>query len=499
MHLMGDPTTMDGFNLSSFCGIFVLLCIAWLFSPQKKNINWRLIRNGLGLQMLFALFVFVVPAGAKLFLGLNAVVINVLNSASAGTRFVFGRLALPPGTVTDAGESSLGFFLAFQAFPTIIFFSALVSILYYTGVLPWLIKRFAALFTRVLNISGAESLCAASNIFVGVESALTVKPYLQDMTRSELCTVLAAGMATVASNVLALYVFTLQEQFPTIAGHLLSASIIAAPSALIMSKLVLPEAEQPKTLGMTVAPYYEREQNLFEAVIHGANTGVRVVVGIVALLLAVLGLVALVDLGTTTLGAFINSAAGISIDWSLKGLTGYIFYPLTLIIGVPMEDAVLISKIIGERLIVTEVTSYQDLAAAIAAGTIVNPRSSVIATYALCGFAHLASMAIFIGGVSALVPGRTAELSRVGFRALLSATLACLLTASIAGTFYTSGYGGTVGHLSKIPSHAAPPSHEPSQRHSSTGVRLQTAPAGDVSCTCLPGKVGIGCNDFRKR
>lgn len=430
---------MGIYNLVSFCGIFIIMGLGWLFSTHRRTINWRLLRGALVLQAVFALFIFMVPAGSRLFLAINSAVIAVLEAASAGSRFVFGRLALAPGSIGEAGEPSLGFFLAFQAFPTIIFFSALMSILYYIGVLPWLISRCAALFTRLFAISGAESLCAASNMFVGVESALTVKPYLRDMTRSELCTVLTCGMATVASNVLALYVFTLQEQFPAIAGHLISASIIAAPSALIMSKLVVPETGAPATLGRSVAPFYEREHSVFEAVINGANTGVRVVVGIVALLLAVLGLVALVDLGITALGSWINSAAGLQLDLSLRGLAGLVFYPLTVIIGVPLEDAALIARIIGERLIVTEVVSYQHLAAAMADGAIANPRSTVIATYALCGFAHLASMAIFIGGVSALVPDKTAELSRVGFRALLAATLACLLTACIAGTFYTSG------------------------------------------------------------
>jgi CNT family concentrative nucleoside transporter len=429
---------MSIYNLVSFCGIFIIMGLGWMFSAHRRTVNWRLIAGALALQSVFALFIFMVPAGSRLFLAVNSAVIAVLEAASAGSRFVFGRLALPPGATGQAGETSLGFFLAFQAFPTIIFFSALVSILYYIGVLPWLISRFAALFTRLFGVSGAESLCAASNIFVGVESALTVKPYLRDMTRSELCTVLTCGMATVASNVLALYVFTLQEQFPAIAGHLVSASIIAAPSALIMSKLVVPETGAPATLGRTVAPFYEREASVFEAVINGANTGLRVVAGIVALLLAVLGLVALADLGTTALGSWINGAAGLQLDWSLRGLAGLVFYPLTVIIGVPLEDAALISRIIGERLIVTEVVSYQHLAEAIADGAIASPRSTVVATYALCGFAHLASLAIFIGGVSALAPEKTAQLSRIGWRALLAATLACLLTACIAGTFYTS-------------------------------------------------------------
>ena len=195
---------MEAYNLVSFLGIFALLGFAWLLSPHKKNLNWRVIIFGLGLQMLFALFIFVVPAGSKLFLFINDFVIKVLDCASAGTRFVFGRLALPPGTTNAAGEPSLGFFLAFQALPTIIFFSALMSVLYFLKIMPWLIKKFALVFSKLMRISGAESLCAASNIFVGIESALTIKPFLSEMTRSELCTVLTAGMATVASNVLAI-------------------------------------------------------------------------------------------------------------------------------------------------------------------------------------------------------------------------------------------------------------------------------------------------------
>ncbi len=430
---------MSSYNLISFCGIFAVLGLAWIFSPNKRTVNWRLIAGGLGLQMLFAVFIFIIPAGSGVFLAVNDIVITVLDSASAGTRFVFGRLALPPGTVSDTGEPSLGFILAFQAFPTIVFFSALMSVLYHLKIMPRIIKYCAALFTRLLNISGAESLCAASNIFVGVESSLTVRPYLAAMTRSELCTVLTAGMATVASNVLALYVFTLQQQFPTIAAHLVSASILAAPSALIVSKLVMPETDQPRTLGTVMDPCYDRQQNIFEAIISGANAGVRVIVGIVALLLAVLGLVALLDAALSGAGAALNSAAGFSVDWSLKGITGLLFYPLTLIIGVPPADAGVVSQIIGERLIVTEVAAYQDLAKALADGVLQYPRSAVITTYALCGFAHIASMAIFVGAVAAIVPEKTGVLTAIGPRALLSANLACLLTACIAGTFFTDG------------------------------------------------------------
>ena len=268
---------------------------------------------------------------------------------------------------------------------------------------------------------------------------LTAKPYLPRMTRSETCTILTAGMATVASNVLALYVFTLRNQFPTIAGHLISASLLSAPAALVMSKILLPESERPETLGMRVEPYYEKDSSLFEAIINGANAGVRMIVGIAALLIAVLGLVALVNLGLGTLGDWINPLFGWEGQWSLKALCGYAFYPLALVLGVPLSDAGQVSRIVGERLIVTEVTAYNDLAVAMKDGLLTDPRSIVITTYALCGFAHIASMAIFVGSLCALAPQRSKTIGSIAVRALIAATLACLMTACVAGTFFTEG------------------------------------------------------------
>jgi CNT family concentrative nucleoside transporter len=301
------------------------------------------------------------------------------------------------------------------------------------------VRGFSYVFTHLMGISGAESLNASSNIFVGIESIFTIRPYLNEMTRSELCTVLTACMATVSSNVLAIYVFSLQNQFPAIAGHLVSASILSAPAALIMSKIIVPEREVPKTLGINVTPNYGKEGNLFEAIINGAESGIKLIVGIVALLIAVLGLVALSDLIIGGIGDKVNHLLGINIDWSLKVLLGYVFYPFTFILGIPSSDAFTISKIIGERVIVTEVVSYQDLALAMQQGLLQHPRSAVVATYALCGFAHLASMAIFVGGISALAPVKKRVLAEVGLRALIAATLACLMTACVAGTFFTNG------------------------------------------------------------
>jgi CNT family concentrative nucleoside transporter len=427
------------YNFVSFAGIFILMAFAWLLSSNRKVVNWRVIVWGCIIQLIFAVFIFAVPVGTKVFLFINDALVKVIDVAGAGTRFIFGRLALPPGARDEWGGESLGFIFAFQALPTIIFFASLMSVLYYMGVMPRLVGIFSRFFTKLMKISGAESLCTSSNIFVGIESATTIRPYLEKMTRSELCTILTAGMATVASSVLGIYVLILQRRFPTIAGHLVSASFLSAPAAIVMSKILMPETERPETLGVTVRPFYEKESSFIEASINGANAGLKLVAGVVALLVAFLGLVALTDFIFTGAGARLNSLFGTGIDWSLKGLLGYLFYPFTLAIGVPPSDAAEISKIIGERAIVTETKSYMDLASLLEAGSLNDPRSAFLAVYALCGFAHIASLAIFVGGTAALVPQRTTDLSAVGPRALLAATLACLMTAAVAGTFYTGG------------------------------------------------------------
>jgi len=430
---------MEIYNLISFIGIFVLVGFAWLCSAQRRVVNWRVVFWGIGLQLFFAVFIFWVPIGARFFLFINKVVVAVLETATAGTKFLFGRLAYPPGTVTEAGEPSLGNILAFQALPTIIFFSAIIGALYYLKVMPLLIRGFSYVFTRLMRISGAESLCASSNIFVGVESALVIRPHLKEMTKSELVTILSASMGTIASTVLALYVFYLQGQLPTIAGHLISASFLSAPAAVIMAKLIYPETEKPKTLGVDVKPHYEREENLIMSIINGAMSGLKYLGGIVVLLLAFLGIVALLDLILGWFGSGINSLFGWNFDLSISMILGYISYPFTIILGVPPSDALEIAKLIGERTVVTEVVSYQHLSQLMADGVLVHPRSAIIASYALCGFAHIASLAIFVGGIGALVPERLKDLSQMGFRALLAATLACLMTGAVAGAFFTSG------------------------------------------------------------
>lgn len=386
------------------------------------------------LQAAFALFIFLVPIGKRIFFFLNDLTMGVIDSSFDGVKFLFGILAQPPGK-----EGSLGFILAFQALPSIVFFAALMELLYYIGIMEKIIGLFARIFVKVMGISGAEALCASAQIFLGIESNLTVRPYLKEMTQSELMVVLTTGMATIASSVLGLYVIILSGTFPGVAGHLISASILLAPAAILASKLVIPETERPLTLGKVVKVDYQKANNAIEAIINGSMAGVRMVVAIGALLIAFIGLISLVDAGLLYLGKFTGALFTISLDLSLTNILKHVFYPFTLAMGVPYEDAPAIARIIGERIIATEVKSYQDLAILIKEGKIVYERSVVIATYALCGFAHIPSLAIFVGGTSSIVPERTKDISILGLWALFASNVACFITGAVAGIFYTGG------------------------------------------------------------
>jgi len=422
---------MPSYRLVSLFGLFFLLVLAWCSARDRKHINVRLIVTGLLVQGAFAFLVFRAPAGVVLFSWLNDGVLRLISFAKEGLYFLFGPLALSPGETGPMGETSPGFILAFQALPSIIFFSSLVSLLYYLKIVPAVIKVCAKVFTYLMRISGAEALCASSSIFVGIESALTVRPYIQDMTRSELCTVLTAGMGTIASTVLAVYVGFLNQEFPSIAGHLISASVISAPAAIMMSKLVVPETEAPRTLGVRVPLAKDgRSTTWIESIINGANDGLKLCVGIVTLLLAFLGLL---SMGNWLLGLIGGELFGVGL--SLQRLLRFLYYPLAVIMGVPLQDAGAVATLLGERTIATEVVAYQHLNQYIQAGTLTSPRSITIASYALCGFAHIASLAIFVGGYAALAPSRAKDLAQLGFRALYAATLACLMTGCVAGLF----------------------------------------------------------------
>lgn len=422
-------------NLISLLGIVALMAVAWIFSKDRRNINWRVVCWGTGLQLLFALFIFNIPAGLFLFRWINDIVVKVLSFANAGMYFVFGPLAISPGATGEAGEKSIGFILAFQALPAVIFFSALMAIFYHIGLMQRVVKVFSYIFTKLMKISGAEALCASSNIVVGIESVFTIRPYLEKMTMSELCIILTAGMATIASTVMAVYVGFLHHLFPNIAGHLVSASILSAPAAIVMSKLLYPEDGRPETLGKVVAGYYEKSSSWVESIMRGSNEGVKLAVGITALLLSFLGLLSMANWFISILGQGIGKVLGISLELSLQKILSLVYYPFSILMGVPVSDAPVVSTLLGERSIVTELVAYQHLARYISNGALTNARSIAISAYALCGFAHIASLAIFVGGISSLVPERAKDLARLGFRALFAATLACFMTGAVAGLF----------------------------------------------------------------
>jgi len=325
----------------------------------------------------------------------------------------------------------------FQVLPVAIFFAAFTALLYHLRVLQWVVRIFAKVFHRAMAISGAESLCGAANIFVGVESALVIRPYLNKMTRSELLTVLTTGMATVASSTLGIYVAFLTGVFPQIAGHLLSASVLAIPAAIVVCKLLVPETETPETaLGVPEEDESVRAKNVMSAVIEGSMDGLKLAAGISALLIAILGLVAL---GDKILGLG-SSWFGMAEPLSLVRILSWGFRPPAFLLGIQSSDIPIAARLLGERVILTEVVSYNDLSQLIANGQVTDGRTVVILSYALCGFAHVASVAIFVGGTAALAPSRRDDLAALGWRSLVAATLATLMTGCIAGIF-SSGEG----------------------------------------------------------
>ena len=422
------------YNLLSLGGLVFICVLAWLTGRNRKKVRWSTVAWGLGLQLLMGFLVFTIPAGREGLLWVNKAVVGLLDHAKAGIDFVFGPLALGPGQKGPGGQTSLGFILAVQALPTIIFFMAFAALLYQTGIMQRVLRLFSRVFVRTLGTSGAESLGVASNIFVGIESAGMVRPFLPDLTRSEFFCLLTACMATVASSVLGVYVMTLRPLFPNIAGHLVSASIISAPAAIVVAKLMEPETGEPVTMGRTVDPALGRYNGLMEAVSKGSLDGVKLVVGVVALLISFLSLVSLADGIIGWLGGFVGLA-----KLSLKVILGYLAWPLALAMGVPPADAGEVARLLGERALVTEIPAYVDLARLLSQGKLAFARSALVASYALCGFAHVGSVAIFVGGFGALVPGRLGELSRLGLKALWAATLVTVMTGCVAGIFATGG------------------------------------------------------------
>ena len=416
----------------SVVGFMIFAAIAWLLSSNRKKVLWKTIVWGVALQLLIGLIIFRLPGSHRILLWLNNAVLVLLNASKSGSVFLFGPLAASPGE-----SGSIGFILVFQVLPVVIFFSAFTAMLYHLRVLQVFVRLFARLFHHTMKISGAESLSSAANIFVGIESALVVRPYLEKMTRSELLLVLTTGLATVASSTLGVYVAFLTGVFPQIAGHLISASVLAIPACVVVAKLLIPETETPETLAAVPqddAPMPSK--NVISAIIEGAMEGLKLAAGVSALLIAILGIVAFID---KILGAG-SSWLGMSEPLSFVRILSWCFYPFAFLLGLQASDVPIAARLLGERVILTEVFSYNHLAQSIASGQITDPRTVVILSYALCGFAHVAAMAIFVGGTAALAPSRRDDLASLGLRALLAATLATLMTGCLAGIF-SSGEG----------------------------------------------------------
>ncbi|MCP3977737.1 MAG: nucleoside permease nupX [bacterium] len=422
---------MSWLNLVSLVGCVVFAGLAWAGGGFRRPVSWRTVGGSALLLASLGVVVFLIGPMRNVLLWVNDTLVGVLTAGNAGADFLFGPLAAGPGQASTTGEPSIGFVLAAQVFPAVIFFASLMAAAYHLKLIQPVVRVFARLFHRTLVLSGAESLAGASNIFFGVESATTIRPYLERATRSELLTVLTCGMSTVASTTLAIYVLFLRDAFPNIAGHLVSASVLSIPAAAMMSKLILPEHDTPETLG-TISELEQTEDrsNVMSALAHGGWEGIKLAAGIAALLIAVLGIVGILDLGLTALSRpFAESLGG---PLTLGRILGWLFAPIAFLLGIAPGDAVEAGRILGQRVVLTEVVGYQQLGTIAAAGGI-TPRTTLVLSYALCGFAHVASMGIFVGGIAALGP-----------RALLGATLATLTTGALAGLFY-HGQSGILG------------------------------------------------------
>jgi concentrative nucleoside transporter, CNT family len=597
-------------NGLSFVGIFALCGIAWLTSENRRVIPWKTIIWGIGLQLILGLLVFLVPQTRLLVALINDAVNTVLDATEEGARFIFGSLLVPnpassapgpilagrwiaraitpsyvpvPGDRLSPDNLNVGYIFAFRALPSVIFFSALMSLLYALGLIQPIVNLFSQIFRRTMNLSGAESLSGSANIFVGIEALLVVRPYLAKMTRSELCAILASCFGSIASTVLAVYAVSLRPVFPNITGHLVSASIMAIPACFVISKILVPETEIPQTMGLTLrervvmsegrkqraegrgleaegkrleatdherrdaidrvsqsaaedptdavdfaaqestkedrrdaiypasqqkaeetknAENLEKEKNQLDAeaayssqkeessqkeqeaialpppppqtlpqqtvaalepiqpevealnpmesVVVGALDGVKLAAAIAALLIAVLGLVALVNLFFANLASLANSSqpAIQSVGKlfqviTLENIFGTLFVPFAFLMGVPLPDVWRAALLLGQRLLVTEIPAYQQLAVLSSEGAI-SDRTLLIVSYALCGFAHIPSLGIFVGGLTGLVPSRRKDIAELGWKALWAATLATLMIGCIAG-LYDTGNAGVLG------------------------------------------------------
>ncbi|WP_250631535.1 NupC/NupG family nucleoside CNT transporter [Rhodoflexus caldus] len=425
--------------LRGFAGIAVLLSIGFLFSANRRAIDWRLVATGVVLQIIFGLLVMKVGFVADGFNALSRGFVTFLGFSQAGAQFLFADLA------TANGEKSLGVIFAFQILPTVIFFSTVSAGLYYLGILQKIVYGIAWLMARTMRLSGAESLAAAGNIFLGqTEAPLLVRPFVSRMTYSELMCLMTGGMATIAGGVLAAYVAFLGGDDPAqkavYAAHLLSASLMNAPAGIVFAKMLVPETEADKIDRELKVNKENLGVNLIDALSNGAADGLKLALNIGGMLLAFIALIAMVNyilkdmvgewLGLNTL--VVESTGGQFKGFSLEYILGQMFRLVAFAIGVEWKDTLQVGSLLGQKTAINEFVAYLGLAEMKAAGSI-SPKSILIATFALCGFSNFSSIAIQIGGIGSMAPNQQGNLSKLGFRALLGASLACLMTAAVAG------------------------------------------------------------------
>ncbi|MBC11700.1 MAG: NupC/NupG family nucleoside CNT transporter [Rhodothermaceae bacterium] len=448
-------------------GLVGILAIAFALSSDRRRINWRTVSAGVALQLVFAILFLKGDVLAETFspfgwpkvafAAIAGLFVAFLSAVEAGSTFVFGTLALSPGA-----EGSLGFFFFAYVLPTVIVFAAMMSILYYLGIMQKIVQGVAWVVQRALGTSGPESLSVSANIFVGqTEAPLVIKPYIKTLSRSELMAVMTGGMATIAGGVLASYVAFLGERYASVAGiaveagqqlfaeQLLGASVMAAPAALVLAKILIPEtrpvdaslvqaeadageATQPSTASDLATEAAVEDladagpKNVIDAAATGAADGLQLALNIGAMLIAFLALIAMIN-------GILDWSAGIfGYTMTLESILGVVLAPVAWLIGVPTVDITAFGGLIGTKVIANEFVAYSQLADAIAAGSL-DPKTIIMATFALCGFANLSSIGIQIGGIGPLAPERTGEIASLGLRAVLAGTLANLMTATIAG------------------------------------------------------------------
>ncbi len=435
-------------------GMAAIICVALAFSNNRKAVNWKLVGTGLGIQFILAIFIlkgavmaeFWSPLGwpKAFFSWVSSFFVVVLDFTTAGAEFIFGDLARSPGM-----EGSIGHFFAFQVLPTIVFFASLTAIFYHYGILQKVVDLMSRGMQKLMGTSGAESLSVVANIFVGqTESPLVIKPYIDRMTKSELLTIMTGGMATIAGGVMAAYVQMLGNSYSIAQGvpldvgrlmfaeQLLGASLMAAPAALVIAKILFPETQEPVTKGNVKMSVEKTDANGIDAAATGAGVGLKLALNVGAMLLAFIALLAMGNYFLYEIGEITGlNALFPDFELTIESLLGWVIAPIAFIVGVPWADAVNMGSLLGTKVVLNEFVAYLQMAEMVEQNML-SPKTITMATFALCGFANFSSIAIQIGGIGGLAPGRKSELASFGLLAVLAGSLANLMTATIAGMLF---------------------------------------------------------------